>query len=138
MSPGLDSTQAWTQIWGPALEDQPGAFVLPSQSFLSWLVINCMQHFFGSKRCLGGNTQAHPQTVQTVHFHEGRTPFCTVCTQWRGNTLAQINVRVLYSFFAVYQQTNKCTAVKSSNGIGNVAAETVPIWKLVSGLNLKC
>ena len=58
-----------------------------------FLIMTCYQlhaTFFGSKRCLGGNTQAHPQTVQTVHFHEGRTPFCTVCTQWQGNTLAQI------------------------------------------------
>ena len=47
-------------------------------------------NIFGSKRCLGGNIQEHPQTVQTVHFHEERTLFCTVCTQWRGNTLAQI------------------------------------------------
>ena len=46
--------------------------------------------YFGSKRCLGGNTQVHPQTVQTVHFQEGRTPFCTICTQWQGNTLAKI------------------------------------------------
>ena len=48
--------------------------------------------FSGSKWGLGGNTQAltkHPQTVQTVHFLEGWTPFCTVCTQWRGNTMAQ-------------------------------------------------
>ena len=37
--------------------------------------------FFGSKRCPGGNTQAHPQTVQTVHLNEGRTPFCTVSSQ---------------------------------------------------------
>ena len=48
--------------------------------------------YSGSKWCLGGNTQAprkHLQTVQTVHFLEGKTPFCTVCTQWRSNTLAQ-------------------------------------------------
>ena len=44
----------------------------------------------------------------------------------------KLNVHELYSFFAVYQQTNKCTAVKSSNGIGNVAFKTVPIWKSVS------
>ena len=31
----------------------------------------------------------HPQPVQTVHFLEGNTPFCTVCTQWQGNTLPQ-------------------------------------------------
>ena len=46
----------------------------------------------GTKRGLGGNTQAlrkYLQTVQTVHFLERRTPFCTVCTQWRGNTMAQ-------------------------------------------------
>ena len=60
-----------------------------------FLIMTCYQphaKFSGSKRCLGGNTQAlrkHIQTVHTVHFHEGRTPFCTVCTQWRGNSLAQ-------------------------------------------------
>ena len=56
-------------------------------------IMTCYQlhaTFFGSKRCLGGNTQAYPQTVLTVHFHEGMTPFCTVCSQWRGNTLPQI------------------------------------------------
>ena len=37
--------------------------------------------YFGSKRCPGGHTQAHPQTVQTVHLNEGRTPFCTVSSQ---------------------------------------------------------
>ena len=31
----------------------------------------------------------HPQTVQTVHFLEEMTPFCTVCTQWQGNTMKQ-------------------------------------------------
>ena len=68
------------------------AFVLPSWSFLSWLVINCMHLFAGSEWGLRGNTEAiwkHPQTVQTVHFLEGKTLFCTVCTQWQGNTLAQ-------------------------------------------------
>ena len=38
-----------------------------------------------------------------------------------------VNVYELNSFFAVYEQTNKCSAVKSSIGIGNVAAKTVPI-----------
>ena len=59
-----------------------------------FLIMTCYQlhaPFFGSKRCLGGNTQAYPQTVQTVHFHEGRTPFCTVCTQWGGNSLFAVS-----------------------------------------------
>ena len=41
---------------------------------------------------LKGNTQAmrkHSQTLQTVNFLEGKTPFCIVCTQWQGNTLAK-------------------------------------------------
>ena len=49
-----------------------------------FLIMTCYQlhaTFFGSKRCPGGNTQAPPQTVQTVHLNEGRTPFCTVCSQ---------------------------------------------------------
>ena len=49
-----------------------------------FLIMTCYQlhaTFFGSKRCPGGNTQAHPQTVQTVHLNEGRTPFCTVSSQ---------------------------------------------------------
>ena len=76
-------------------QTKPRSCVYPPICFTVtiFLIMTCYQlhaTFFGSKRCLGGNTQAHPQTVQTVHFHEGRTPFCTVCTQWRGNTLAQI------------------------------------------------
>ena len=49
-----------------------------------FLIMTCYQlhaTFFGSKRCPGGNTQAPPQTVQTVHLNEGRTPFCTVSSQ---------------------------------------------------------
>ena len=49
-----------------------------------FLIMTCYQlhaTFFGSKRCPRGNTQAHPQTVQTVHLNEGRTPFCTVSSQ---------------------------------------------------------
>ena len=87
---------------------------------------------FGSKRCLGGNTQAHSQTVQTVHFHEGRTPFVLYVLNGEATLWHKLNVHELYSFFAVHQQTNKCPAVKSSNGIGNVAAEAVPIFKSVS------
>ena len=34
-------------------------------------------------------TEEYLQTVQTAHFLEGRTLFCTVCTRWRGNILAQ-------------------------------------------------
>ena len=49
-----------------------------------FLIMTCYQlhaTFFGSKRCPGGNTQAPPQTVQTVHLNQGRTPFCTFCSQ---------------------------------------------------------
>ena len=65
-------------------------------TIMIFLIMTCYQRhakFFGSERGLGGNTQAlrkHLQTVRTVHFLEGRTPFCTECAQWQGNTLAQI------------------------------------------------
>ena len=45
--------------------------------------------YSGSKTLQHTGTEEHLQTVQTVHFLEGRTPFCTVCTQWQGNAQAQ-------------------------------------------------
>ena len=59
-----------------------------------FLIMTCYQlhaTFSGSYWCLGGNTEAlrkHLHAVQTVHFLEGRTPVCTVCTQWWGNIQA--------------------------------------------------
>ena len=64
-------------------------FVLPSWSFLSWLVISCMHPFWfwvGPRRQHSDNEETY-SNCQTVHFLEGKTPFCTVCTQWQGNTL---------------------------------------------------
>ena len=60
-----------------------------------FLIMTCYLLHAPSSGCewgLGGNTQAmrkHQQTVHTVHFLGENTLFCTVCTQWQGNTLAQ-------------------------------------------------
>ena len=41
-------------------------------------------------------TEETLQNVRTVHFLEGRTPFCPVCTQWQGNTQAQTALTVQF------------------------------------------
>ena len=83
------------------------------------LIMTCNQlhaTFFGSKWCLWCNTKAlrkHLQTVQTVHFLEGKTPFCTVCTQWRGNTGTNcMNCSVSSQWIS--KQTNAVSSSSSS------------------------
>ena len=58
----------------------------------------------GHKCCFKSVQQQHlPNHAlgQTVHFLEGKTPFCTVCTQWQGITMAQSGQ------FHRLKQTNK-------------------------------
>ena len=99
--PVTASSMVWLRLWTAAVCTAaiPHSFVQFVQSIddffvpsvficftvTIFLIMTCYQlhaTFSGSKWCLGCNTQAlrkHLQTVESVHFLEGRTTFCTVC-----------------------------------------------------------
>ena len=128
------STRCTVQF-SPVHGDHFRAFVLPSQSFLSWLVINCMQYFLVLNVTSGATLRHIHKLYRLYIFMRDGRHFELHALNGEATLWHKLSVHELYSFFAVYQQTNKCTVVKSSNGIGNVAAETVRIWKSVSWLN---
>ena len=84
-------------------------FVLPSKYFLSWLFINCMQHFLvlnvASEATL---RHIHKLYRLYIFMREGRH-FVLYVLNGEATLWHRLNVHELYSFFAVYQQTNKCT-----------------------------
>ena len=84
-------------------------FVLPSQSFLSWFVINCMQHFLVLSDALEA-TIRHWGNIYKLYrlyifYREGHHFVLYVL---KGKATLHRTLHKLYSFLTVKQQTNKC------------------------------
>ena len=84
------------------------AFVLPSQSFLSWLVINCMQHFMVLSDASEA-TLRHWGNIYILYrlytFSREGHPF--VLHVLNGETIFRPELNKLCTFLTVNQQTNK-------------------------------